>query len=127
MNTYKPYRNPGFMDGQPGPPAVEFETTEDLLALGDVRKSHSPDARYVMSDNYLMVLTHDGFEWWVLGRISDPSKIDLPKWRGAKMKVRFPDGREEVVQDGEVSVICGDEITLEDGLKVTRIPYRENQ
>jgi hypothetical protein len=123
MNTYKPYRNPGFMDGQPGPPAVEFETTEELLALDDVRQSHSPDSQYVMSDGYLMVLTKNGFNWWVLGRISDPSKVNLPKWRGAKIKVRFPDGHEAIAQDGEVAIICGDKITLKNGLETTRLPY----
>jgi hypothetical protein len=121
MNTYKPYRNPGFMDGQPGPPAVEFETTEDLLALDDVRRSHKPDSEYVMSDGYLMVLTNDGFEWWVLGKIGNPSEVNLPKWQGAKISVRFPNGREMVAQNGEVSSICGDRIILKGGLEVVRV------
>ena len=121
MNTYKPYRNPGFMEGQPGPPAVEFETTEELLALEDVQHLHSVDAQYVMSDGYLMRLTKDGFEWWVLGKISDPSIINLPKWRGAKVKIRLNDGREIVAQDGEVMMICGNEITLRDGSKGQKV------
>lgn len=121
MNTYTPYRNPSFMDGQPMPPAVVFETAEELLACDDVRLNYTPDTKYVMSDGYLMALTKDGFHWWVLGKIGDPSAISLPKWTGAKIKVRFDSGEERVVQGGEVAIICGEEITLRDGTKTHRV------
>ncbi len=121
MNSYKPYRNLGFMDGAPMPPTVEFETTKELLALDDVRQTHRLDSQYVMSDGYLMALTKDGFEWWVLGKVSDPSTVNLPKWEGPKIKVRLNDGCETIVEGDEVRAICGDEITLKSGDKVRRI------
>lgn len=121
MNSYKPYRNAGFMDGTPMPPAIAFETTEELLALEDVRQTHRNDSQYVMSDGYLMELNKDGFEWWVLGKISDPATINLPIWKGPKIKVQLNDGRETIVEGDEVKSMCGDEITLKNGDKARRL------
>lgn len=121
VNRYKPYRNPGFMDGEPGPPAVEFRSTEELMALSDVRQTHTPDTQYVMDGRWLMSLTKDGFEWWVLGSIENPEAVNLPKWKGPKIKVRYANGFEGIVEGNEVRVICGDEITLQGGIKVRRI------
>lgn len=121
VNKYKPYRNPGFMDGEPGPPAVEFKTLEELLSLDDIKRTRTPDTQYVMDGRWLMSLTKDGFEWWVLGSIESPSLVKLPKWKGPKIKVRYANGYEGIVEGDEVRVICGDEITLKDGIKVRRL------
>jgi hypothetical protein len=122
MNTYRAYLNPGFIDpDDPKPPLIEFETTADLLKLEDVQKFNRAGSEFVMSDGYLMVLTKEGFYWWVVGKIGNPSEIDLPKWRGPKCQVEFADGSEKVVEGDEISSLCGEVVVLKDGTKTRRI------
>jgi hypothetical protein len=110
-----------FHDPEYTPTFYEFETTEELLALPIVQRFNRSDAEFVLSDHHLMVLNKDGFEWWVVGAVSDPSVVNLPKWRGPKIRVRLEDGQEIIAQDGTVLSICGNEIMLKGGRKVTRI------
>jgi hypothetical protein len=109
-----------FHDPDYEPVVYEFETTEDLLALEPVRKHNSPGAEFVISDGLLMVITKDGFEWWVVGRIEKPEEVNLPQWKGWKFLARLGDGTETVLSS-EVYSICGDLITLKDGSTATRI------
>ena len=120
MNTFW-FPKTSLSDPDYTPVVFNFETTADLLALDSVQKAASPGAEFVMSDGYLMVLTKEGFEWWVVGRIGKPEEIDLPKWSGPKVYVRLEDGTHKIATD--ISSICGDRIVLKDGtiaLKVGR-------
>lgn len=120
MNTFW-FPKTSFHDPDYVPVVYQFETTEDLLSLDAVKKYDKTGAEFVLSGGHLMVLYQKGFEWWVVGRINDSSTVNLPEWRGPKITVRFENGQETVVQDGEVISICGDEITLRDGSKTTRV------
>jgi hypothetical protein len=120
MNTFW-FPKTSFHDPEYVPVVYEFETTTDLLALEAVRRYDSPGAKFCMSDSHLMVVTRDGFEWWVVGRIGEPHKVDLPTWEGPKVRIRFTDGTEAVVSK-EIHSMCGDLITLRDGTKATTTP-----
>jgi hypothetical protein len=120
MNTFW-YPKTSFHDPDYVPAVYYFETVEELLALPPIASYRAPGIKFELSDSYLMLVLKDGFEWWVVGRIGIPEKVDLPKWTGPKILIRLPDNTERVASNGEVSRICGDEITLKDGIKATRI------
>jgi hypothetical protein len=120
MNTFW-FPKTSFSDPDYVPTVYRFETTEELLALKPVKWYDRPGAKFVLSDNHLMILLKDDFEWWVVGCVSNPDAVNLPKWKGPKVWVRFDNGCERVAQDGEVVSICGDEIKLRSGETVTRI------
>jgi hypothetical protein len=115
MATFKQYI-PNFMNSACPPLVVEFQTTAELLALDAVQcygqvKNFS---HYVMSGNLLMSVNEEGFKWWVIGSVSDPSVIDLPIWNGWKFRAELPDGS-HVTLEKEVVSSCGDVLTLHDG------------
>ena len=64
----------------------EFSTTEELITHPLIQgmvgsfKNH----KICKSKNYLMVVSDNGFWWWVLGYIKTPEEVDLPEWEGAK-------------------------------------------
>ena len=121
MNSFRQHI-PAFVEVD-HPPAIPFETTADLLALPVVQRyKGSTFSRFAMSDKCLMVIEDDGFQWWVVGFIADPSAIDLPKWDGWKHLARLPDGR-EVVLTNEVVSSCGGQLTLRDGTVATDVRY----
>lgn len=109
---------PGFVEvGDDFQYDYPFETTEDLLALAPVaaRTKDAGHSHFVLNDrDYLMQITHDGFHWWVVGRVSKPGAVTLPKWDGGKWLARLPDGTEAVLTD-EVQSSCGNVLTLRDG------------
>jgi hypothetical protein len=119
MNTFW-FPKTSFSDYDYVPTVYGFETTEDLLSLDSVKRFNEMGAEFVMSDEHLMVITKEGFEWWVVGRVGKPEEVDLPKWGGPKILVRFDDGMEGVVTT-EIYSICGDRITLRDGSVVTKV------
>ena len=69
-----------------------------------------------MSDEALMEISNDGFEWWVLGYIKYPKLLNLPKWDGGKFKVIMPNGNIEIITN-EFQSVCGDVVTLKNGTK----------
>lgn len=104
-------------------PSFEFETTEQLLAHEwvAVHKTRKGFDRFVKSDRYLMTESNDGFSWWVIGYLEDPSSVDLPQWQGWKFRVRMHDGSERVVAGDEVRSSCGNVITLRDNTVCTNL------
>jgi hypothetical protein len=72
---------PAFMDIE-GRDIGTFETTEELLNLPFVKRCRElvDFRRFSLSGDLLMVETNDGLNWWVVGRIDEPGKVDLPKW-----------------------------------------------
>ena len=118
MNTFW-FPKTSFSDPNYVPKIFKFETTSELLSLPPVSEHIKPGSQLMMSDEYLMVILNEGFEWWVVGRIGKPQEVCLPKWPGPKIKVKFDDGREIVANN--VSSICGDIIKLKDGSIGTRI------
>lgn len=58
-----------------------FETTEELLSLPLVRRclEFVDFHQFFLVDDLLMAETNDGLNWWIVGRIDAPEKIDLPK------------------------------------------------
>ena len=113
---------PAFVDIDGPPPVAEFSTTDELLALEIVhRYGKGPGfSHFAMSDNHLMEISDEGFEWWVVGSVSDPSAVDLPKWGGGKFRAELPDGS-RVVLGSEVVSSCGDVLTLRDGTKARNL------
>ena len=119
MNTFW-YPKTSFSDPDYVPTVYYFETTEELLALPSIRRYRAPGIKFELSDSHLMIILKDGFEWWVLGQIGQPEKVDLPKWGGPRVRVRLSDGTEKIVGK-EILSMCGDQITLRDGSVVARI------
>ena len=113
---------PAFVDIDGPPPMAEFSTTDELLALEVVQRyGKGPDfSHFAMSDNRLMEISDEGFKWWVVGSVSDPSAVDLPKWGGWKFRAELPDGS-RVVLGSEVVSSCGDVLTLRNGTKARNL------
>ena len=86
MNNFV-QRIPGGCDISGDPLSFEFNTTEELLALEYVQRfaKHRPST-FVMEDNCLMVISDNGYHWWVVGYIEKPNEINLPKWDGPKYR-----------------------------------------
>jgi|ERR1700719_1320136 len=120
MNTFW-YPKTSFHDPDYVPTVYYFETVEELLALPPIRLYNAPGIKFELSESHLMLVVKDGFEWWVLGRIGNPEKVDLPKWAGPKVRVRLNNGEEKVVIGKEIYNMCGDQITLRNGAIADRI------
>lgn len=108
----------GFHDPDYVPFVQPFETTEELLQILKYKHNTQPEAQFALSDDYVMLVLKDGFEWWVAGKVRYPKTVNLPKWEGAKYHA-LVNGVERVVT--HVKSICGDLITLGNGSTATRI------
>jgi hypothetical protein len=117
MATFRPHV-PAFFDISEPPPATEFATTAQLLAIDRVARYRKKRgfSHFAMEDECLLAVLDDGHDWWVIGTVSDPSAVDLPKWGGWKFRAELPDGTQTVLGD-EVVSCCGDVLTLRDGTK----------
>ena len=114
MNTFRQHI-PTFVEIDGPPPLHKFSTTQELLALDVLQRYKGDDfSHFSMSGNLLMAISDDGFDWWVVGRISDPGAVDLPMWEGWKFRAQLGDGTEAVLST-EVVSSCGDVLTLRDG------------
>jgi hypothetical protein len=128
MNTFTQHI-PGFFDMNEPVKEIEFETTEDLLAIDVVKQwmepmDGKPFSHFAMSGNYLMVMHDNSFHWWAVGFVKDPDSVNLPKWTGGKYKAEMPDGRVKILMDkGSVVSSCGDILTLQDGTKAKNLLY----
>ena len=108
-------------------PIYEFETLDDLLSL-EVVKRYSKDkdfSYFALSRNKLMEIGDDGFYWWVVGYIKNPDKLDLPEWKGGKWRAELQNGKQVVLEHGEVDSICGGVLTLKDGTKAKEIKKKK--
>jgi hypothetical protein len=77
---------PAFVELTTPPQHVSFTDTAELLDIDIVKQGSSKEnfLHFAMSNNYLMAIFADG-EYWAVGRIEDPSSIDLPEWdRGGR-------------------------------------------
>lgn len=122
MNKFK-LHIPNYVDTDT-PPWEEFETTEDLLSLETVKRFGQGNdfSHFVMSGDHLMEISDNGFRWWVVGTIFDPSVIELPEWDGGKHLAELPNG-EEIVLTKEVVSSCGGLLTLSDGRMLKDLKY----
>lgn len=113
---------PSFIDIDGPPPLAEFSTTEDLLSLEIVQSyGKSKDfSHFAMYRDCLMEIRDSGFKWLVVGYVSDPSVIDLPKWEGGKFRAELPDGSRAVL-GSEVVSSYGDVLILRDGTKARNL------
>ena len=120
---------PGFVDVNEPAKEIEFETTEDLLAIDVVKQwtkpmDGKPFSHFAMSENCLMAMHDDSFHWWAVGFVGDPDSVDLPKWTGERFKAEMPDGRVKILMGkGAVVSSCGDILTLRDGTKAKNLLY----
>lgn len=114
MNSFR-YHIPSYVDVE-RPPNVEFATTADLLKLDvfERYKTYQGFSHFALSDNCVLGILDEGFNWRVLGKIADVSDITLPQWEGWKFRAKLADGTETVLGQ-EVRSSCGRELTLYDG------------
>ena len=114
---------PSFVDIGGPPPVAEFSTTEDLLSLEIVQSyGKSKDfSHFAMYRDCLMEIRDSGFKWLVVGYVSDPSVVDLPKWEGGKFRAELPDGSRVVLESSEVVVAYADVLILRDGTKAREV------
>ena len=79
MPTIRQYR-PAYFDGFETK-TVEFSTTEELINIAFVKISRSKEfSGFAVADEHLMATYKKGKEWWVVGTLSDPNMVELPKW-----------------------------------------------
>ena len=109
---------PDFVDVLERPPAIFFETTEDLLGLEVVKRygNERDFSHFAISGNVLMEISDEGFKHWVVGYIKKPDLVNLPVWGGWRFRAELPNGK-KVTLGREVVSSCGDILTLEDGSK----------
>lgn len=118
MNTIRQYR-PAFFEGFENE-LVEFSTDEELINIPFVKNFlNDKFSHYSVSDNHLMAIYDDGFEWGVIGTIQYPALVKLPKWDGGKYHALL-EGK-EIVLNKEVVSSCGDVLTLRDGRKAKNL------
>lgn len=88
MNSFRQHIPNYAYDPRDGkPPEYEFETIEELLALNVIQpyKKDKNFHRFVMGD-FLMIVSKDGYHWWVVGYIKYPDLVNLEKWEGPKYR-----------------------------------------
>lgn len=108
----------------------DFETTEELSNHSFIQGflNVKNTSTLVKSENLLMVVSNEGFNWWVIGYISNPDDLKLPEWDGGKYIVQYENGEVEVLtKESKNPVVSsrGDEITLRDGTKCKNIRYED--
>ncbi len=113
MNRITQHR-PAYVEGLENT-TVEFDDYESLVCIPFVKRfAEIPGfSHFAVSDNSLMAVYKEGFEWWVVGYIADPDAVKIKKWDGAKYHALL-DGK-EVVLGKEVKCSCGNTLTLYDG------------
>ncbi|MFH0952362.1 MAG: hypothetical protein V1838_04205 [Patescibacteria group bacterium] len=123
MNEFKQHI-PNFIDIE-DPPAVKFETTDDLLNLEIVQRygKGKDFSHFAISGNCLMEISDEGegLHWWVVGYIKEPDKVDIPKFEGGKYRAKLPNGEIVTLTSEEVCSSFGNKLTLKNGTKVIRI------
>lgn len=114
---------PGFIDSDQI--KVEFETLAELLNHPFVERFSENEGfqEYVKSDECLMAIYDDGFKWWVVGYLKEPSEIDLPEWDKGLYLVKFED-KVYKAKGEQVRSSCGDRITLYDGRVCERVDHK---
>ena len=119
MNRFKQHI-PSFVATDEKAEWVEFSTTSDLLELPIVKRYTDSEnfSHFALWHNYLMEICDDGFYWWVVGYIEDPTSIELPEWAGAKYRALLPNGEIEVLAEDEVVSSCSGVLTLQNGSTV---------
>jgi len=120
MNRFKQHM-PSFVDIGESPEWIEFDTIEDLLGLEIVQRygKCKDFSHFALNENHLLEISDEGFYWWVVGYIENPSAVDLPQWKG-KYRAELPDGSKVILTD-EVISSCGDILTLRDGTKAKNL------
>jgi hypothetical protein len=76
---------PGFASGFDDEPIVaEFNSVDELMEIEWVKNwsKLSPwrGSRYSISGRYLMADFYNPREWWVVGILAEPYKLELPKF-----------------------------------------------
>ena len=73
------------MDKDERPQWIEFESTEDLLNLEVVQKYGKEEgSQFVLAKNTLLAEWEKGVQWWPVGHIEFPQRVELPQWEGPK-------------------------------------------
>lgn len=118
---------PTFFETGHAPRRWDVTTLEELLQL-DVMKWHSSRdgfSHFATEGRSVLAIRNDGFEWWVIGSLSDLEPFDLPKWDGGKVRAKLLDGTECVLGRDRIRSICGHVITLLDGSKAVHVEARK--
>jgi hypothetical protein len=124
MNNFRQHI-PNFVEGT-NPAAFDFETTDELLASEVIQRYiplYNKECSFCMSGNHLMVLTHNGFRWMVVGYIQNRDDIELPDWDGGKYLTIDSTNHYVELTSEDVNSTCGDIATLNDGTTVEFIRF----
>ncbi len=80
MNHFTQY-TPSFVDVG-DPKLVPFNTTEELLDIGVVKRCRDNPyfSHYALNGNMIMEIADSGKMWWVIGYVDHPENVDLPQW-----------------------------------------------
>lgn len=78
---------PKYIDA-PEPDLILFNTKEELLNAEIIKRAMAdPDfSHFAISDNCLMKISDNGYQWTVLGYLHNPNDFGFPKWHGPKYK-----------------------------------------
>ena len=76
---------PNYITCEP-PAPVDFNTTDELLKIVRVYKVYEKFSHFVKSDNMIMAIYDDGYEWTVAGTVKNPDSVNLPLWEGVKYR-----------------------------------------
>ena len=112
---------PNYVDVDP-PQKILFDTTKELLNIEVVKRyGQLPDfSHFAIHGSYLMEISNNGFHWIVVGRLGNPTTVDLLQWDGGKYKVQLNDGTIVDLIGKDVRSSCGDLVTLRDGTIVKK-------
>lgn len=126
MNTFIPH-NPGYMDdlqSDMNSNNINFETTDDLLSIPFVYRFCASNfgppnnmwkfSHYAIRDELLIAVYNDGYLWFVVGSIDDPSTVELPQWTGGKYCGKDDTGFIHEISGNDIRCIKSDWIHMKD-------------
>lgn len=108
----------------------DFDSIEKLINSSFVQLclSENPNSTLVKHRDLLMITHNEGFNWRVIGYISNPDDLKLSEWTGAKYIGQYQNGIVEVFDENSENPVvssCGNELTLKDGTVCKNIKYKD--
>lgn len=123
MNQIVQHIPPMVETGSP-PESGSFSTVEELEQIPFVKRFMEIPGffRLAQNDGYLIMESHEGRHWWVLGRMAE-AQDDLPEWRPI-YRLKDEHGNVADYEGSDVRMSCGDDVTMKDGRVLTWVRER---